>query len=212
MLILCKAWAPRRRLCDVQNGEGGLLFPYEPFGFHSCSWKTGFFFFFKEKKVVLILALFSWRKGRCVALDFSFFPPQIWTQQTSDSLQLWLSREVQSVCICCLFLDALAARFLACWLCVWMKKRREQSVFFSWLEGDGVAFNVLRGSLRFSVPPGSYQIQKRRVPVTRWFSCILIRCLILLYTCARTHAERYLATLQTTSVDNIHSLNTYLKV
>lgn len=27
MLILCKAWAPRRRLCDAQNEGGGFCFP-----------------------------------------------------------------------------------------------------------------------------------------------------------------------------------------
>lgn len=62
MLILCKAWAPRRRLCDVQNGRKAFVSSASHLISISVSEKQDF------KKVMLILAVFSWRRRRC----FSF--------------------------------------------------------------------------------------------------------------------------------------------
>lgn len=56
MLILCKAWAPRRRLCDVQNGRKAFVSPASHLISISVSEKQDF------KKVMLILAVFSWRR------------------------------------------------------------------------------------------------------------------------------------------------------
>lgn len=187
MLILCKAWAPRRRLCDVQNG-GRLWFPCEPLDFYFLLEKQDF------KKVGLILAVFSWRKGRRVA----FFRP---SRQTFDSLQPWLCMGLQSrvngrhMLRLHMLLSSVARSLL---LCVWTK--RSTTVRFSgvYLEGRGVV--IVQGSLSlslfatFTVKSESCQIQKWRVPdltqdlcrQTRRLSCFLICCLCLL---CETHTQ-----------------------
>lgn len=211
MLILCKAWAPRRRLCDVQN-EGRLLFPCEPFDFYFLPEKQDF------KKVVLILAVFSWRRGRRVA----FFRP---SEQTFDSLQLWLCRGLQSrvngrhMLRLHMLLSSVAHSLL---LCAWMKRSRRVCFSGVYLEGKGVV--IVQGSLSvslfaaFTVKSESCQIQKWRVPdltqdlcrQTRRLSCFLIRCLFLL---CETHTDTHIwfSTLLTTSTDSIHFLNHSLK-
>lgn len=95
MLILCKAWAPRRRLCDVQNGEGVLCFPTSRLVSILVLEKQGVFSLKKKKKVVLILAVFLKEREMCGSWFLPPTPPDMNTA-TSDSLQLWLSRGLQS--------------------------------------------------------------------------------------------------------------------
>lgn len=144
------------------------------------------------KKVMLILALFSWRKGRCVALRSNAHRQ---SKQTSDSLQLRLRRGLQSgvngrhmLCLhAAFFSHSLLKRAR-----VWMRQRRR--VCFS-----GV-YQVSLSVSTFAVKSESCQIQKWRVPdltqdlcrQTRRLSCFLICCLFLLReTHKHTHLSHY---------------------
>lgn len=135
MLILCKAWAPRRRLCDVQNG-GSFCFP--------ASHLVSIFVLEKQdfKKVMLILALLSWRKGICVCFFHSKKHRQ--SKQTADSLQLWMHGGLLSgmngmhmLHLHMLLSSATLTLLSSACVCEWS---REKSVFFVGvhLEGKGV--------------------------------------------------------------------------
>lgn len=103
MLILCKAWASSRRLCDVQNGVGVAFVSVR------AAWvsilvleKQDFsFFFLKGKKGhANFSSVFLEGNGRCVGLDSFFFsflrlsppthpshpPTQIWADDHSGPL------------------------------------------------------------------------------------------------------------------------------
>lgn len=126
MLILCKAWALRRRL--FRMGWGRLLFPYELLGFPFLFLKNRVFLFFYKRKAkkghANFSSVFLEGNGRHVGLDPFFFfsfsasihyiPPtphsdmSSRSQRTSDSLQLWLRSERN----CFFFFTTLRGRVL----------------------------------------------------------------------------------------------------
>lgn len=128
MLILCKAWAPSRRLCDVQN-EVGVAFVSVWAAWVSILVleKQDFSLFWKKKRRkekkghANFSSVFLEGNGRCVGLDSFFFlfhsphPPtsslryEQMIAETSDRLQLWL-RSAGSNASVLLFCDAALSR------------------------------------------------------------------------------------------------------
>lgn len=107
---------------------------------------------------MLILAMFSWRKGRCVSLRSNAHRQ---SKQTSISLQLWLRRGLQSRVNGRHMLHRhMALSSVA--LCSWTRQTGRQSVFFWCVPWRKKVLWLCRNLFfaPFTVKTGSCQIQK----------------------------------------------------
>lgn len=145
MLILCKAWAPRLRLCDVQNGRKAFVSPLQAIWFlFLCLKNKIFFILLKKKKVMLILAVVSWRGAA-----FLFTQTQRQSKQTWGRLQLRLRGGLQSRVNgrhMPLLHVSLSSVTVAPLPCVRVRQRRGLTVCFSRLHLGGKSVVIVQES------------------------------------------------------------------
>lgn len=178
MLILCKAWAPRRRLCDVQNGRKAFVSPASHLISISVSEKQDF------KKVMLILAVFSWRRR-----EMLFFFVQ--TQETikADFSQITAEVTAQKITVSGEWQAHATSPYAAFFchsrsssVCEKETERRTDSVFFrgvpQWKECAGVSQCLFHSQWSLKLKWWFPDLTQDLCTWTRQLSCFLKLCLL----------------------------------
>lgn len=187
-------------------GGGGFCFHTSRSGFHSRSWKTGFFFFKKKGKEkkghANFSSVFLEGNGRCVDLS-SPRPSPTPNSDLSRRLQLWLRSEGFAKPL--FFFTTPRCRVLAVSANDVRKSRGEEHIG---RHPCDCFFFVSLGLPRVFVLPGSCRVQKGDSPhwKSHWGFPAFWTAVLASFKCKHTNTRR--VPHQHTFVDNSHSLNT----